>query len=90
MVKRVGPQVPKLNYGPPRYRFIFTHKHDSIILWEIPYILRTIANAILIYIYISCRPSNTTHMSLTNIVKMYTCTYHYLLLSPCYDIVNVM
>ena len=51
MVKRVGPQVPKLNYGPPRYRFIFTHKHDSIILWEIPYILRTIANAILIYTY---------------------------------------
>ena len=23
MVKRVGPQVPKLNYGPPRYRFMF-------------------------------------------------------------------
>jgi len=23
MVKWVEPQVPKLNYGPPRYRFIF-------------------------------------------------------------------
>ena len=39
-LKKGWATIPKLNYGPPRYRFIFytSHIHDSIILWEIPYI----------------------------------------------------